>query len=48
MMYTLTVTTDKPFDEVVTATIDALEEVGFGVLCDINVRETLKQKLENN
>jgi uncharacterized protein (DUF302 family) len=46
MTYTLTTTTDEPFDEVVTATTDALEEEGFGVLCDIDVRETLKQKLD--
>lgn len=46
MTYTLTTSTDAPFDEVVTTTIDALEEQGFGVLCDIDVRETLKQKLD--
>lgn len=46
MTYTLTTTTDEAFDEVVTATTDALEEEGFGVLCDIDVRETLKQKLD--
>ena len=46
MTYTLTTTTDEPFDEAVTATTDALEDEGFGVLCDIDVRETLKQKLD--
>lgn len=46
MTYTLTATTDEPFEEVVTTTTDALEEEGFGVLCDIDVRKTLKQKLD--
>ena len=46
MTYTLTTTTDEPFDEAVAATTDALEAEGFGVLCDIDVRETLKQKLD--
>lgn len=45
-MYTLTTTTDEPFDEVVAATTDALEEEGFGVLSDIDVHETFKQKLD--
>ena len=46
MAYTLTTTTDEPFDDAVAATTDALEEEGFGVLSDIDVRETLEQKLD--
>ncbi|WP_158237343.1 DUF302 domain-containing protein [Halegenticoccus soli] len=37
---------DEDFDEVVEATIGALEGQGFGVLCDIDVRATLKEKLD--
>lgn len=48
MTYTLTTTIDEPFDEVVAATTNALEDEGFGVLSDIDVRETLKQKLDIN
>jgi len=33
------------FDEVVSCTIDALKNEGFGVLTDINVSETLKKKI---
>ena len=33
------------FDEVVSRTIDALKNEGFGVLTDIDVRETLKKKI---
>ena len=33
------------FDEVVTRTIDALRKEGFGVLSEIDVKETLKKKL---
>jgi uncharacterized protein (DUF302 family) len=33
------------FDEVVTRTIEALRNEGFGVLTDIDVRETLKKKI---
>ncbi len=46
MGYTLTKRVDEDFDEVVEATIGALEGQGFGVLCDIDVRATLKEKLD--
>ena len=46
MTYTLTTTTDEPFDDAVAATTDALEDERFGVLSDIDVRETLEQKLD--
>ncbi|MFB6138754.1 MAG: DUF302 domain-containing protein [Halobacteriaceae archaeon] len=44
--YTTRVTVDAPFDDVVAATEDALAAEGFGVLCDVDVRATLKQKLD--
>ena len=35
----------RPFDETVARTREALREEGFGVMCDIDVRATLKDKL---
>jgi uncharacterized protein (DUF302 family) len=46
MSYTLQTTLDGEFESVVERTVAALEDEGFGVLCDIDVRETLKQKLD--
>ncbi|MGE3857148.1 MAG: DUF302 domain-containing protein [Dehalococcoidia bacterium] len=36
---------DRPYDEVLTATREALKEQGFGVLTEVDVRATLKEKL---
>lgn len=47
MTYTLDKTTnDMPFDEVVAATKTALLAKGFGVLTEIDVRATMKKKLD--
>jgi uncharacterized protein (DUF302 family) len=44
--FTIRYTVDGEFDDVVDATVDALGEEGFGVLCDIDVQATLKEKLD--
>lgn len=46
MGYTLDRTVSGDFEEIVDQTIAALEAEGFGVLCDIDVQATLRQKLE--
>lgn len=46
MEYTLDRTVSGDFENIVDQTIDALEDEGFGVLCDIDVQATLKQKLD--
>jgi uncharacterized protein (DUF302 family) len=43
--YTLTGTTSLPFDEAVTCTREALREEGFGVLTEIDVQATLRDRL---
>ncbi|WP_306060753.1 DUF302 domain-containing protein [Natronococcus wangiae] len=48
MAYTLRSLVDGEFDDVVEKTIDALEDEGFGVLCDIDVQETLQKKLDED
>jgi len=46
MTYTITTTTDAPFDDVVATVTTTLQEEGFGLLCDIDVQTTLKEKLD--
>jgi uncharacterized protein (DUF302 family) len=46
MSYALTTTVHRPFDETLTATRDALSGQGFGVLTEIDLRATLKAKLD--
>ena len=46
MGYTKRTSVSGSFDEAVEATTDALEDEGFGVLCDIDVRATFKEKLD--
>lgn len=46
MSYTLQTTFEGEFENAVETTVAALEDEGFGVLCDIDVRATLKQKLD--
>ncbi|UHQ98378.1 DUF302 domain-containing protein (plasmid) [Natrinema zhouii] len=48
MSYTIRTQVDGEFDDIVEKTIDALEDEEFGVLCDIDVRETLKKKLDED
>ena len=43
--YTLSATTDQPFDETVARVRDELKTEGFGVLCEIDVQATLREKL---
>lgn len=46
--YFSTQTTDKAFDEVVQKTIEALKQEGFGVLTEIDMKATLKKKLDED
>jgi len=46
--YTLRYTVDGEFDETVDVVVEALGEAGFGVLCDIDVQATLKEKLDED
>ena len=45
MGYTRRIDIDLPYDEAVAATKAALQEQGFGVLTEIDVRQTLEDKL---
>ena len=46
MSYTMQRQVDGEFDAVVERTVDALGDEGFGVLCDIDVQATLREKLD--
>lgn len=46
MGFTRRVETNLPYDEAVAATKAALQEQGFGTLTEIDVRQTLKDKLD--
>ena len=43
--FTLVATTPRSYDDAVARAREALAEEGFGVLCEIDVRETLKNRL---
>ena len=43
--YAFATTVDAPYEETVSRVIDALKEEGFGVLTEIDVKATLKKKL---
>jgi uncharacterized protein (DUF302 family) len=46
MSYGLSATLDAPFDTVVERVKEALAEQGFGVLTEIDIKATLKKKLD--
>jgi uncharacterized protein (DUF302 family) len=46
MTYTLSTTVNRPYDETVVATREALAEQGFGILTEIDIKATLKNKLD--
>lgn len=46
MELTLRIEVDRPYDETVTRVREALMEQGFGVLTEIDVRKTLKEKID--
>lgn len=46
MSYCFSKTLDSDFDEAVRRTVDALKAEGFGVLTDIDVKDTLKKKID--
>jgi uncharacterized protein (DUF302 family) len=43
--YTLSATTDAPFEEAVERVTEELKAEGFGVLCEIDVQATMREKL---
>lgn len=45
MKYDLTITLDLPYEDAVPAVRTALKEQGFGVLTEIDVRATMREKL---
>lgn len=46
MSYHFTTTLDIPFDDAITKVTEALKEEGFGILTEIDVKATLKKKLD--
>lgn len=48
MKYFYSATTDQSFDEAIEMVTNLLKEEGFGVLTEIDVKETLKKKLDVN
>lgn len=46
MNYFYSTTSDRSFDETIAHVTDQLKEEGFGVLTEIDVKETLKKKLD--
>ena len=48
MTYYYARTFAQPFDQVVAATRDALSQEGFGVITEVDVRQTMKAKLGEN
>lgn len=46
MSYALSTTVNAPFDQTLDATREALSEQGFGVLTEIDMARTLKEKID--
>jgi uncharacterized protein (DUF302 family) len=46
MSYYMSITLDQPFEKSVEMVIEALKNEGFGVLTDIDVRATMRKKLD--
>lgn len=46
MEYYISTKLDKPFEEAIEEVTEALKEEGFGVLTEIDVKSTLKEKLD--
>ncbi len=46
MNYALRIDLDRPFEETLARTKEALAQNGFGVLTEINLKQTLKNKID--